>query len=180
MEPQLADLFARLEWRKAVFLNLVRPLSDAQTQFRPSPASWSAAEVLQHVYKTEYEIVGQVRVNQGRGQTVPPADRVRGVLLTILFRTPVRLKVPAKAAKVLPNGTVQVAPLLGAWATSRKDLAATLAAFPPSQRSAGVFAHPVSGWMTLPRTMLFLSAHIQHHSLQIHRLKSSMAKAGIK
>jgi uncharacterized damage-inducible protein DinB len=180
MEPELADLFARLEYRKAALLAQVRPLSEAQMRFRPSPGAWSVAEVLDHVYKMECEILETIRANQGRGQAVPPADRIRGVMLTVLFRSPFRLKVPPRSTTVLPNAEVEVSPLLDAWAIYRKDLAKTLAGFPQTQRNSGVFAHPVSGWMTLNRSLLLLSAHSAHHSIQIDRLKSTMTKAGIK
>jgi hypothetical protein len=67
-----------------------------------------------------------------------------------------------------------MAEAIGQWVKNRERLFSLLDSLQPDQLSLGVFRHPVSGWMTMPQALAFLSAHIRHHEYQLDRLKSAI------
>lgn len=83
------------------------------------------------------------------------------------------MKVPSSAAEVLPDPNVNLAAVLQRWDVARKDLAQLLTQTTPDQFGAGVFRHPVSGWMSSLQILSFFSVHIQHHGFQLIRLSTA-------
>lgn len=72
----LAACIAQLETQAAALAALARAFSDAQTRVRPAPESWSALEVLCHLYDEEREDF-RVRLDwtlHRPGEEVPPID----------------------------------------------------------------------------------------------------------
>jgi hypothetical protein len=141
---------------------------------------------VEHLVKTEQGILAEMLAafrDHGNARTVPVSDQVRGWLLTCLFRTPLRVRVPPGATTVLPARSIGIHPapieqLTAQWQATRDQLADLLERVPPSALGIGVFRHPVGGWMTLPRTLHFFSAHMQHHGYQIQRLQAAGRSAG--
>ncbi len=170
MQSALQTHFNALEARKS---GLVRDLATWETgrlRYQPSPSAWCALHVLDHVVKTEAAILDAMRRPLFRPRPVPAPDRVKGLLLTLLFLTPARVKAPATVKSILPGNTPDLAALIRAWTHTRMDLGEFLEFYPPRQLAFAIFRHPVAGWMTLPRTLSFLNSHIVHHRYQLKRL----------
>jgi len=173
---QLAIEFAVLDRQKQPVLEELATFGQKLCQFRPDPAQWSAIDVVEHLVRTEQGILAEMRDALGNGNAasaVPVSNQVRGWLLTALFRTPCRVRVPQSAASVLPRRSTGLGQLAVQWSASREELAQQLERLQPSDLAKGVFRHPVSGWMTPRRVLAFLSAHLQHHGYQIQRLKTA-------
>ncbi len=126
--------------------------------------------MLDHVVKTEAAILNAMQSRQAARMTVPLPDRTRGWLLTLLFLTPAQVKAPASVQAIVPGARPDLAALTETWTGTRLELAAFLAPFTRQQLPLAIFQHPVAGWMSLPRTLSFLHAHIVHHRFQLRRL----------
>ena len=162
--------FGMLEQQKAELLESLRRWPAARTAYRPAADAWSAAEVLDHIVKVETEILAAVRRGLLQPHRIGVRDRVGFWMLDRIFRSDRRVKVPASARKVLPDPNASLAAVAERWDATRRDLARLLEQVPPGEQRAGVFRHPVSGWMTLPQVLRFFWVHVEHHGFQLRRL----------
>ena len=173
MHASIKRTFLKLERQKAEMLGETAAWSAAGLRFRPEPGSWSALEVLDHVVKVEINVMDAARHNLPEGHPIGFKDRLGGLMVNAVMRSPKRVKVPASARMVLPEITADPALVIRRWDESRQAMAKCLDSVAPNQLVPGVFRHPIGGWMTLPRTLAFLSAHLRHHAYQIKRLKQA-------
>jgi len=170
MDASLSGQFAKLERQKQTLLEQLAEWDSPLLAFRSAPGQWSALEVLDHIVKTESAIVATMRNHAASSRSVSAPDRVRGFLLILLFLTPVRVKAPGSVKAIVPSGDNSFESLGAAWTQTRDELESFLNSVPRKRLWPAVFRHPVAGWMTLPRTLSFLSAHIIHHVFQLRRL----------
>ena len=178
MLPSLARAYRRLEVQKAELLAALENITDERLAYKPSPESWSALEIVDHLIKTERGIMQQVPARLEKACSVPVRDRLRGTLVTCLFRTPIRVKVPtAASAAIVPSGRLDLPSLNARWAESRRSTSSILEQVPRLPLRLAAFRHPVTGWMDLPQTLRFLSAHITHHNFQVARLQRAWRAA---
>jgi len=178
VDARLDRQFAMMERQKNAIVAELSAWSRDRRRFCPSDKQWSALEVIDHLRKTEQGILAEMQREFGISDSpviVPQIDRVRGFLLTSLFRTQVRVKVPGAATSVLPDRGEDLEVLAQGWGETRLEMARFLDSLPASKLKLGGFRHPVSGWMTVPRTLLFFSAHMEHHRFQLRRLKRASA-----
>lgn len=167
----LGRSFEKLERRKQTVLSDVGGLSPAQARFQSEPAAWSALEVLDHLVKVERGFLEGVRKALPHGAPVPFLDRVKALAVIAVMQSPIRVKVPTSALTVLPEAATDLTGIVTRWDNVRHDMADLIRSLDTEQLSQGVFRHPVSGWMTMPRAITFLSAHIRHHRYQLQRIK---------
>jgi hypothetical protein len=163
LEQQRADLLARVDAWPA-----------AAVAFRPDPDAWSAAEVLDHLVRSERGILTVAE----RGLAAPHRrgvrDRVGVWFLDRVFRSDRRVRVPASAAAVVrPDRGADLAAVRREWDAARRDLARFLAPLVPGQLTVGVFRHPVAGWMRVPDVLRFFWVHAHHHGVQLARLRAA-------
>lgn len=144
---------------------------EEQLHFHPSPESWSAAGVLDHVVKVEAGILNTMQAHLPEGHPVTMNDQLRARLLITIMRSPMRVKVPVAAQAVLPGAEQDISGLIRLWQVVRTDMIGLLENLGAANLRYGVFQHPVAGWMTVPTTLTFCAAHLQHHTYQINRLK---------
>lgn len=173
MDVSLSGQFAKLERQKQTLLEQLATWDSPLLTFRSAPGEWSALDVLDHVVKTEATILAVMRSQHTSAYAVPAPDRLRGFLLTLLFLTPARVKAPGSVKAIVPSGDTSFASLSAAWTQTRAELEDFLDSIPSKHLRSAVFRHPVAGWMTLPRTLRFLSAHIVHHVFQLRRLAAA-------
>jgi hypothetical protein len=173
MQPVLQPRFAELEVLKQAHLAATATWSEAQLQFRPA-GQWCALDVLDHIVRTEAAILRAMQAQQQQNQRpVDPADRLRSLLLVWLFRTPARVKAPGPVNAILPGAALDRDKLANQWSETRRNLREFLDDLRPGQLHFAAFQHPVSGWMTVPRTLEFLASHIHHHRYQLRRLQTA-------
>ena len=121
--------FAGLERQKADILVRVRDWPADRLAYRSAAREWSAAEIIDHVVKVEHAILGAVRRGVQEPQEPHPvgvADRLRSLLIYLLFRTPYRVRVPRSAPEVLPAQDVDLDDAIAHWNATRIDLLALL------------------------------------------------------
>ena len=170
MPPSVA--LSTLEQQKDEVLADVSAWSAARLAYRPAPTAWSAAEVLDHLVRVEREILAAAEHGLVAPHRRGVRDRVGVALLDWLFRSDRRVRVPTSVPEVLPAQDADLVTVRREWDAARRDLGRFLAALTPGQRGAGVFRHPVAGWMSVPQVLQFFWVHTHHHGFQLARLRA--------
>ncbi len=174
MTPKLQRRFDSLERSKSAILQTVSTWTPEQLAFRPAAGTWSAAEILDHIARTEGGIVLSVRGNIAAPQPLGKKDRLTSFVVRCIMRSPLKVKVPADVPAILPSETVTAPQAIAAWDKARLRLCQVVTAATPRQIDGGVFSHPRGGWMSLADTLLFLRLHHEHHLAQLARLQKSL------
>lgn len=175
MGTVVSDLLAKLEEQKADWLEHLEGWLPDQLKYRRTAADWSALEVLDHIVKTEFEILAAARVGVSKPHRIGATDKMRTLLLFKLFRTDRRVKVPASVRQVLPEADLDLAMICQRWTTSRAALSAFVSRSGSEPLSQGIFKHPVGGWMGMAQILGFFSVHLVHHRYQLQRIAHSAA-----
>ncbi len=173
MTPKLQRRFDSLERSKAAILHSLSTWTPEQLAFRPESGAWSAAEILDHIARTENGILLSVRGNLAAPQPLGKKDRLTSFVVRCILRSPLKVRVPADTAAILPGETVTSTEAIAAWETARTRLCHLVTSATPRQIEGGVFNPPRGGWMSLADTLLFLRLHHDHHLAQLNRLQKA-------
>lgn len=173
LTPNVRRWFEKLERQKADVLSEISGWSAERLRFQPSPSSWSTLAVLDHLVKVEESLLLALQSSLPDGHSVPFKDRLGGLAVTCVMLSPMRVKVPTAAKIVVPDTVSDPLLVTNRWNKTRAELANLLNRLSPMQIRRGLFRHPVSGWMTVQRTLAFLSAHLGHHRYQLKRLRQA-------
>ena len=130
-------------------------------------------QIAEHLQRTEQAIV-DVAFLQPLAPVQTTRQRIKAGLMITLTSTPTRIKVPEAVPGIAPVESLTLSELEARWTATRSRLQAQIAAFPADKARCNVFRHPVSGWMTLPQTLHFLSAHLTHHGYQLRRVQRAL------
>ena len=174
MIARLQTRFDHLERHKQRVVDRVETLGPGQARLCPQPGAWSAVEVVDHLVKVEAAFLDAVRKTLPDGVPVPFSARCKAYGVIAAMRLPVRVKVPPQASAVVPDTAPDFATLAPHWTQIRRDISELLGSLNPSQCQRGLFRHPVSGWMTMPAAITFLTAHIRHHEYQLDRIHQAL------
>ena len=165
--------FDHLEKQKSQTLALLADWSPARLAYRPTADAWSAIQVIDHIVRAESAMVAAARRGLQKPHRIGVRDRLGYLFVYSLFRSARRVKVPGSVAQVLPDANVDFASVRLRWNDAREDLARLLSQVTPDQLRAGVFRHPVIGWMSVPRILGFFAVHIHHHAFQLARIRAA-------
>lgn len=171
MHNRFQAAIERLERQKTKVLSDAIQFSEQRLRYRPNASTWSALDILDHVVKVENASFDVVRRNLPHGHPIGLKDRVGAFMVTTVMKTTIRVKVPAGANMVLPAEVADLSEISSRWNKTRDAMRALTEELADAQFRVGLFRHPVAGWMNISQTLGFLSAHLQHHVFQIHRLK---------
>ena len=171
MVDNVSRVFQTLELQKRALLDRIAAWPTEQRQFRPAPGRWSALDIVDHLVRMEETALVGVQTNLPHGHPVRIIDRLSGMLVNGLMRSPIRIRVPAGVPAVLPDGAADLDALGNRWAEIRKEMASLLCLLAQEQLHTGLVRHPVAGWMSILQGMRFLSAHLIHHEYQLDRLE---------
>lgn len=172
-----ASPFARtlsdLERQKADVLGDVGGWSPERRTYRPSPSSWSAVEVLDHLVRVEREILIAARQGLDAPHRRGIRDRLTVAMLDWLFRSDRRVRAPASVPAILPSTHADLASVSHEWNQVRGDVREFLTVLPSDRLDCGIFKHPVAGWMSMPQVLRFFWVHTHHHRFQLARLATA-------
>lgn len=166
--------FERLEAERAAVLEELASWPPGSVAFRPADGGWTAAEVLDHVARSESGMFAELRAGLQAPHRIVPEDPRRVEALAQSLRSDARFKVPAGG--VHPDASVTLDDVQQSWARARKELCALLESLRDEQVGLGVFKHPFAGWMTMDELLDHCSDHLFHHRLQLARLRDSFAQ----
>ena len=156
MTPFIRQSFERLQRQKETVFSGISTWSVERLQFRPEPASWSTLDVLDHLVKVEKGFLDAVQENLPECRPVTFRDRLGALMVICVMQSPIRVKVPASVAQVLPEKAMNLSMITEQWQATREEMAQILTGLLPKQLRCGLFRHPVSGWMTTRQGMTFL------------------------
>ncbi len=162
----------QLESQKRLLLSRVDGWTATRLSYSPSPGAWSVLQVLDHLVRTEEEILALAKQGVSAPHRIGLRDRLGSLFITKLFQTDRRVKIPPSAFQVLPEQDPPLAHVLERWQVTRHDFYRFQTQLSREQAAGGLFRHPVCGWMGLPQIAQFFHVHMVHHGFQIGRLIS--------
>lgn len=163
--------FCRLERQKHELLTELGSWTPSRLAFQPAAEEWSALQMLDHILRTEREILLVVYRNERQPHRVGITDRIRTRFLQGVFRSDRKVRVPSSAKIVLPGKAPELALLRSDWDEVRATLAQNIERLTVRSSGKGLFKHPVGGWMDVQSVLEFLSVHLLHHGFQLARLR---------
>jgi uncharacterized damage-inducible protein DinB len=170
MHPNIAARFTPLESKRDTFLEQVAALSEAQRQFKPTPETWCALEVAEHLITVEIGI-SKPFLNGVKLEAVTIRTQAIGWLLIAGLGTRTRVKTPSKSA--IPQQIPMLEDVRARWQNHHERMQAHLEPLPATALSSAAMNHPMVKPMTLAQSLAFFTAHTQHHLYQLERIRRS-------
>jgi len=167
------SLFLRIEDQKRELLEELGGWKPERLRFQPGANEWSALQMVDHIMRTEREILLVVYSNEGSNHSVGIVDRLRTRFVHSVFRSKRRVKVPSSARIVLPGSVTDLDVLAKQWNEVRATLAQNIERLVAQPPGRGIFRHPVGGWMDMQTVLEFFSVHMLHHGFQLERLHAA-------
>lgn len=168
----MEEIYAALDKMRSKFVEAVSSLTDEQASFRPSAEKWSAVLIVEHLAKTEANLVRVVGKLLGKaeaanapsdGEINPPvsfaaiADRARNE----------RFQAPAVIA---PEGAASLSESLNQLSQSRAALLEMRPRIKAVDCSKVGYPHPAFGQFNLYQWVAFIGIHELRHLAQIENL----------
>lgn len=168
MNARLRVRFEKLESVRRGIEARLGSLSADVANRPPSPGSWSAAQVIEHIVASESRSVDYIRKKSSDPAALRRAgipERIKGWLVVAAMGLPIRVKAPAIVAAVPEQ--VDPVELCERWARVRDDMRSLLDAIPDELLTTCIYKHPVGGRLTLAAALDFMIAHAARHARQI-------------
>jgi hypothetical protein len=168
----VGEIYSWLDKTRNKVVETVSILNEEQAGFRPSEDKWSASLLVEHLAKTEANLVRVVGKLLGKaeaenvpsdGNINPPfsfaeiAERWQGM----------RFEAPAF---IVPEGATDIAESLKLLAESRRALAKLRPRIEAVNGSNAKYPHPAFGPLDLYQWLGFIGLHEMHHLRQIENL----------
>jgi hypothetical protein len=158
-----------IEEKRQALLARVASMTPAAQQWRESPDSWNAVEIVEHLVLAERVVIGDLRDVAGRPDASrSPGERLRAVIVSLVLRFGVRVTVASESMR--PAGTRSFASLRDAWDAQHRALRAYVEDADRPRQRRRVFRHPIAGPLDLPQMLGLLDAHLATHTRQLDRL----------
>ncbi|MEQ8524792.1 DinB family protein [Gracilimonas sp.] len=153
-----------------VFINKINEFSETQFNVKPNTDSWSAAEVLEHVYRSEF---GVPRLFIGETRKV--MDRKPDALVAKMKARFLESDKKMKASGVIlpTEGKKSKKELIEKFRINRQKIADLIDELPPDELCLK-FEHPVFGLLTRMEWVHFNMIHSQRHMKQLERIQSGL------
>ncbi|MCX7769202.1 MAG: DinB family protein [Flavobacteriales bacterium] len=130
---------------------------------RPPPeGGWCAAQILDHLVKSEAGTLRYIQKKMGYSPHLPkagPGAWMRFLLLRTALRAPWPWKAPAMVRAAELHQLPTLLQILAEWQAVRQAWTRFLEHFPPNARGCLVFRHPLAGRLTILQTLTFLADH---------------------
>ncbi|NYF91570.1 DinB family protein [Tunturiibacter empetritectus] len=162
-----------IEQQKRELIDELSHWASERLAFRPTSNEWSALQMVDHLIRTEREILLVTYSNEHQLHRIGLIDHLRTRFLEGLFRSDRKVKVPSTASVVLPGIDVQLPILTAEWLEVRAKLAQNVDRLLAGPHGMALFHHPVGGWMSMQAVLNFLSVHLVHHRFQLQRLRAA-------
>ena len=172
----VTDTLAKLERQKTDLLSQIEDWPPDKLSRHPTPADWSILDMLDHIVKTEIQILSAARIGLTRPHRIGISDKLRTLFLQKIFSSDRKVKVPASASSVLPGSELHLSTIVARWNDSRAELHDFVAQANSELLRKGLFRHPVGGWMGIQDILEFFAVHLVHHQYQLRRILVSMSR----
>lgn len=172
MINSLTPAFNKLENQLENLLQMVKPLSREQQNFKPNADSWSTLQVFRHLMQSEGQIVKYLQkkiLGAATARKASVSALLRSAILNAAMRLPFKYKVP-DAIMVDFEENYDFEELSSDWRLLRKELRDFLANIDEETSKKEIFRHPVVGRMSLLQGLAFMQEHIKRHTEQVERI----------
>ena len=168
----------QLETKKSELLDSLSRWPGEHLRFRPADGGWSAVQVVDHLVRTEIEIVAAAKKGLAQPRRIGARDRAGTWFLQRVFESDRKVKSPGKVTAIIPAEAPTLSECAERWDDARRELAALETRVGPEVAQMGIFRHPVGGWMTLDGVRDFFAVHIHHHGFQLAALERAAKGQG--
>ncbi len=163
-----------IEAKRQALLAKVSAMTPAERQWRESPGTWSAVEIVEHLVLAEQVVIGDLREAASRAHAPRSlGERLQALIVALVLRLGVRVEVASEAMR--PIGTLSFDRLRDRWDAQHRALRAYAEGADAAQQRRRVFRHPIAGPLDLQQMLGLLDAHLASHQRQLERLCAAMA-----
>jgi DinB superfamily len=170
LNPALEKKFNLLQKNKENILQQIKGLDNKILFSKPRPRKWSAAQILYHVFQSEYGVQRYLK-KKIQALHLPKTgfrERIRSWLLDKYLKSSRKFKAP-KGIDV-PQAEFDLNKFLEKWDLLREEMRSFLDNFPREKIDRSIFKHPVVGRIDIFQTLSFLDLHSQRHFQQIRTI----------
>jgi hypothetical protein len=166
---------ALLDAERTALLAAVERVAAPDRDRRPSPGSWSVAEILEHLATVE-QSVAKLIATRGRepvpehGEPAVPLDEARVARLRGRTR---RIDVPDR---MRPTGTMNAAAAVQALSASRAALLDAVGHADPVALAQRSYVHAIVGRIVLRDWIAFVAHHEARHAEQIDEIAAALSR----
>ena len=170
MKIEIQQAAADYKEQRERFITAITALSAEQQQFRPTPESWNALQIMKHLIIAEKQSMLLIRRSVSDKKNIRPAgigSAVRSSILTLALWSPFRFKAP-KIAQVKEDAP-DLKRMMNEWESLRSEIETFIEAHSEQTLSGEIYRHPRAGVMNMIQTLGFMQMHILHHQKQLER-----------
>lgn len=145
-------------------------LSPGAVTFRPTPESWSVAQVLHHLC-----LVEELSVEAFRRPLTPeasrrtPRERVGALIVKGILTFGVRVRMPTP--RVAPDADPPLEDTIRRWEAAGREVRTILLGVQDIRKP--IMRHPVAGPLNVEGAAAFLVDHLAHHVRQLDRIRQA-------
>lgn len=174
MSPELQTLISAVHQSRTKLLRAASSVTDAQGAFKPSPAEWSIAENIEHLFQAELGGITKIwaALNDARAgkRWTDPLPHMGKPIDQVIAET------WKEKENVPPVAVPHIGGPLSAWTAALRSLQPLLHELGMAMEGKNlgeiVFPHALSGPLDARQRLEFLRFHIDRHAAQIERVRS--------
>ena len=172
------EIYAALDKMRSKVLDAVSDLSDEQANFRSSEEKWSAILIVEHLAKTEANLVRVVGklLGKAEAQNAPSDGKINPPISFAAIADRARNERFQSPAFIAPEGAASLSQSLEQLAQSRIALLEMRPRIEAVDCSTVEYPHPAFGKLNLYQWLGFIGFHELHHLAQIKNLLAARSQ----
>lgn len=172
------EIYAALDKARNEVVETVSSLTKEQANFRPSPEKWSAALIVEHLAKTEANLVRVVGKLLGKAEAgnAPSDGKIYPPISFAAIAERARSERFQAPAFIAPEGASGIAESLNQLSDSRAALMEMRQRIEAVDCSKVEYPHPFFGKLNLYQWLGFIGVHELRHLAQIKNLFADQNK----
>ncbi len=172
-DQALESQFERMEKKKSLLIDLIRPLPEEKYRQQPNPQSWSAGQAANHLYLSEKLSLAYLRKKMSYPDTISKyhiKSWFGMYAYKIILTGIVKSKAPKQINMWGDQEVLQPDMLDQKWSDLRLELFGFIREKYPQFKNDLVFKHPFAGRLSMRQMLIFFNDHIAHHTRQVRRI----------
>lgn len=166
------EIYQTLDKTRNKLVATVSDLSDERANYSPSPEKWSTALLVEHLAKTEANLVRIVAKLLGKAETdgAPSDGKINPPVSFAAMAETARNEKFQAPSFIAPEGATGIAESLNQLSESRRALLEMRPRIEQVDCSKAEYPHPFFGKFNLYQWLGFIAMHELHHLAQIKNL----------
>jgi uncharacterized damage-inducible protein DinB len=168
----VADIFREIDETRNRLTETVSGLTENELNYRPDENSWTAAELVEHVAKTEASLVPLVvRLLKNAEADGAASDGTLNPPVSLIDEHEMVKNAKLQAPEMIrPEGAATLAESLAKLNETRETIRGLRARVEAVDSSNTAFPHPFIGKMNLYQWLAFIGLHEARHLAQIEKI----------